>query len=124
MGRMDEILDELYLGIPKTYTSSDLEGYGDLFGIRTGLFFTPTDNIPSEWVGEGRLDVVLPLASPTAYEWSEVVGADWVAVSHGMAPPRFIFDGRNALDPVTMRAAGFEYVGVGRGPLLQDALRG
>ena len=57
-------------------------------------------------------------------EWIEIVGADWVAVSHGMAPPRFIFDGRNALDPVTMRAAGFEYVGVGRGPLLQDALRG
>ena len=57
-------------------------------------------------------------------EWSEIVGADWVAISHGMAPPRFIFDGRNALDPVTMRAAGFEYVGVGRGPLLQDALRG
>ena len=57
-------------------------------------------------------------------EWSEIVGADWVAISHGMAPPWFIFDGRNALDPVTMRAAGFEYVGVGCGPLLQDALRG
>ena len=57
-------------------------------------------------------------------EWSEIVGADWVAIGHGMAPPWFIFDGRNALDPVTMRAAGFEYVGVGRGPLLQDALRG
>ena len=57
-------------------------------------------------------------------EWSEIVGADWVAISHGMAPPRFVFDGSNALDPVNMRAAGFEYVGVGRGPLLQDALRG
>ena len=47
-------------------------------------------------------------------EWSEIVGADWVAISHGMAPPWFVFDGSNALDPVNMRAAGFEYVGVGR----------
>ena len=48
-------------------------------------------------------------------EWSEIAEADWAAVSCSMAPPRFIFDGRNALDPVTMRTAGFEYVGVGRG---------
>ena len=48
-------------------------------------------------------------------EWSEFAEADWAAVSRHMVLPRFILDGRNALDPVTMRAAGFEYVGVGRG---------
>ena len=48
-------------------------------------------------------------------EWSEIAEADWAAVSRHMVPPRFIFDGRNALDAMTMRAAGFEYVGVGRG---------
>ena len=48
-------------------------------------------------------------------EWNEIVEADWSAVSQVMSPPRFIFDGRNALDPEAMRKAGFEYVGVGRG---------
>ena len=36
------------------------------------------------------------------------------AVGRNMAPPRFIFDGRNALDPKVMRSAGFECRGVGR----------
>ena len=54
-------------------------------------------------------------------EWSEIAEADWAAVSRHMVPPRFIFDGRNALDPVTMRAAGFEYVGVGRSAELKES---
>lgn len=48
-------------------------------------------------------------------EWGEIVEADWAAVSRNMASPKFIFDGRNALDPVALKKAGFEYVGVGRG---------
>ena len=47
-------------------------------------------------------------------EWKDIVEADWVAVSRNMAIPKFIFDGRNALDPMTIEAAGLEYVGVGR----------
>ena len=54
-------------------------------------------------------------------EWKEIVEADWLAVSRGMVPPKFIFDGRNALDPTTMRAAGFEYVGVARGSIPQSS---
>ena len=30
-------------------------------------------------------------------EWSEIVRADWTAISCNMLPPRFVFDGRNAL---------------------------
>ena len=48
-------------------------------------------------------------------EWSEIDEADWAAVSRHMSPPRFIFDGRNTLNPMTMRTAGFEYLGVGHG---------
>ncbi len=55
-------------------------------------------------------------------EWSESVEADWAADSRNMASPKFVFDGRNALDPVTMRAAGFEYVGVGRGTDSKESL--
>lgn len=47
-------------------------------------------------------------------EWPEIVCADWVEVAERMAPPRFLFDGRNCLDPALMTAAGFEYRGVGR----------
>lgn len=47
-------------------------------------------------------------------EWEEIVEADWQAVARGMVPPRFIFDGRNVLDPRQMRSLGFEYAGVGR----------
>ena len=47
-------------------------------------------------------------------EWSEIVEADWAAIGQSMTPPRFIFDGRNALDPSEMNRLGFEYMGVGR----------
>ena len=62
------------------------------------------------------------LAAVVMTEWSEIAEADWAAVSRNMLPPRFVFDGRNALDPMTMRAAGFEYVGVGRGTVPNESL--
>ncbi len=50
-----------------------------------------------------------------ATEWEQVVNADWADISRCMRPPRFLFDGRNALDPLAMESLGFEYQGVGRG---------
>ena len=50
-------------------------------------------------------------------EWDEIVEADWATAKRLMAPPWFIFDGRNALDPQAMKSMGFEYVGVGRGSM-------
>ena len=47
-------------------------------------------------------------------EWPEIVGADWAPMAAGMRPPRFLFDGRNALDARRMARLGFEYMGVGR----------
>ena len=47
-------------------------------------------------------------------EWSEITDADWEAIARGMRPPRFVFDGRNALDAARIEALGFEYTGVGR----------
>jgi UDPglucose 6-dehydrogenase len=48
-------------------------------------------------------------------EWQDIVSADWTKIADLMAPPRLLFDGRNALDPAAMRALGFVYRGVGRG---------
>ena len=49
-------------------------------------------------------------------EWPEIVEAAWEELAERAKPPRFLFDGRNALDPARMRDLGFEYRGIGRGP--------
>ena len=48
-------------------------------------------------------------------EWPEIVDADWEELADRARPPRFLFDGRNALGPGRMRDLGFEYRGIGRG---------
>ena len=47
-------------------------------------------------------------------EWAEFVEADWRDIARSMRPPRFLFDGRNALDAAEMQRLGSEYIGVGR----------
>ena len=47
-------------------------------------------------------------------EWDQIVQADWRTIARQMCQPRFLFDGRNALEPAAMERLGFEYRGVGR----------
>ena len=47
-------------------------------------------------------------------EWPQFRELDWAAAGDRMRN-RLLVDGRNALDPETLRAAGFEYEGIGRG---------
>ena len=47
-------------------------------------------------------------------EWDEIVGADWDYITELMRPPKYIFDGRNALDAESMVNLGLDYIGVGR----------
>ncbi len=47
-------------------------------------------------------------------EWSEFGELDWAAMAAAMRGAVLI-DGRNYLDPETLRAAGFTYEGIGRG---------
>lgn len=46
-------------------------------------------------------------------EWKEFASLDWERIRKAMAHPTVI-DGRNLLDPVKMREAGFTYRGIGR----------
>ncbi len=46
-------------------------------------------------------------------EWPEFAELDWAAAAERMARP-LIVDGRNFLDSEALRAAGFEYEGIGR----------
>jgi UDPglucose 6-dehydrogenase len=47
-------------------------------------------------------------------EWGEFRELDWTAAAQAMAGT-LVVDGRNALDPGTVRAAGLVYEGIGRG---------
>ena len=49
-----------------------------------------------------------------ATEWPEIADADWRALVGLMRKPRLVFDGRNCVDGVAVRAGGGVYVGVGR----------
>ncbi len=46
-------------------------------------------------------------------EWSELVALDWAQVARAMSGD-LVIDGRNALDPAAVRAAGLTYEGIGR----------
>jgi UDPglucose 6-dehydrogenase len=46
-------------------------------------------------------------------EWPEFAELDWEALRDRMATPLLV-DGRNFLDPATVRSAGFTYEGIGR----------
>ncbi|MFP6875060.1 MAG: UDP-glucose/GDP-mannose dehydrogenase family protein [Verrucomicrobiales bacterium] len=49
-----------------------------------------------------------------ATDWPEFAAVDFDVLKSNMATP-LIFDGRNLLDPETMRKIGFSYSGIGRG---------
>ena len=49
-------------------------------------------------------------------EWREIVETDWSAVAEIMRPPKFVFDGRNALNRHALHRLGFECVGIGSPP--------
>ncbi len=53
-------------------------------------------------------------AAILATEWEEIVRADWRMLVGLMTADRVVFDGRNALDPDLIEAAGGRYIGVGR----------
>jgi UDPglucose 6-dehydrogenase len=46
-------------------------------------------------------------------EWPQLADVDWGEMARTMRARVFV-DGRNMLDPETMRAAGFTYEGIGR----------
>ena len=49
---------------PTSFTRKLLSEHPNLFAERSALFFTPTDRLPSQFVGIGALDVFLPICTP------------------------------------------------------------
>lgn len=57
---------------PAEFTAEQLARAKNLFHQRSALFFTPTEAVPEEWIGRGRLTVTLPIPFPNWYEFYEV----------------------------------------------------
>ena len=70
---METLLDDIFYEGPQVYTRGQLSDESELFRSRTALFYTPTENIPCQFVGSGTLDIRLPIAFPTSYEWQEIL---------------------------------------------------
>jgi UDPglucose 6-dehydrogenase len=63
---------------------------------------------------DSALDVVSDAdAVVLVTEWPEFLSLDWTAVAARMSG-QLVIDGRNALDPAVIRAAGLAYEGIGR----------
>jgi UDPglucose 6-dehydrogenase len=88
------------------------------------------DPVASERAGE-LLDSVEMAASAAAAlegadavvivtEWPEFAELDWAEAATRMARPLLV-DGRNFLDPDTLRAAGFDYEGIGKPQVIAAA---
>ena len=59
---------------PTVFDLSTLEMVPDLFRERAALFYTPTENLPPQFVGSGILRVTLPIVSPNMFEFYELRG--------------------------------------------------
>jgi hypothetical protein len=66
---MSSISDELGDKGPVSFRRSRLEKQKNLFAHRSALFYTPTGNLPVEYIGSGPLDIILPVVSP---DWTDV----------------------------------------------------
>lgn len=57
----DDLSKRLYYEGPTAFSRAELAAEPNPFAHRAALFFTPTKNIPDDWVGERPLTVRLPL---------------------------------------------------------------
>lgn len=62
------ISDEAHDNEPFAFSRERLERQRDLFAHRAALFHTPTPNLPEEYIGEGSLDITLPVVTPDFLE--------------------------------------------------------
>jgi hypothetical protein len=73
---------------------------------------------PNDLRGVDQVDTVADAiagadAAVVVTEWPELATLDWAALASTMKTP-VVIDGRNMLDPVEMRAAGYRYEAIGR----------
>jgi hypothetical protein len=57
---------------PVSFTRHSLQKQEHLFAHRCALFYTPTENIPVDYIGSGPLDITLPVAPPDCTDSWEI----------------------------------------------------
>lgn len=57
---------------PVSFTNRILQKQEPLFAHRCALFYTPTENIPADYIGSGPLDITLPVAPPDYTDFFEI----------------------------------------------------
>lgn len=87
-------------------TAYDPKGMGRIGDLAIGSKIRLTSS--AEEAAQGAEALII------ATEWPEFARVDFRAVRESMLAP-LLFDGRNLLDPATMRKHGFDYHGIGRG---------
>lgn len=65
-------ISEIIMEGPVAFSRDDLLKQDNLFAHRAALFYTPTCNIPKQYVGRGDLDIVLPIVTPDYTELFEL----------------------------------------------------
>ncbi len=77
--------------------------------------------LPSEWLSSGRLELVSQQYDVLPDADALILVTEWKPFRHPnfdqvkkLLKQSVIFDGRNLYDPAYLRAAGFEYMGIGR----------
>jgi UDPglucose 6-dehydrogenase len=89
---------------------ADVVAYDPVAGRRA------SELLPSVEMAGSALDALAGVdAAILVTEWREFAELDWAEAGSRMAR-RLIVDGRNFLDPATLRDAGFEYEGIGKAP--------
>lgn len=71
---MDSLSQHVYYNGPTEFSSGQVGTQPGLFWHRAALFLTPTDSIPSQFVGNGPLNVTLPMPTPDYLEVQELQG--------------------------------------------------
>ena len=66
------ISDDIYYNGPIAFSRQRLAQQAHLFAHRAALFYTPTESIPSSFIGSGMLDTRLPVPTPDATEFGEI----------------------------------------------------
>jgi len=69
---MSSLLDVINYNGVRAFEREELNSRTNLFDDRAALYYTPTCNIPKYWVGEGDLDISVPLAIPKVDQMNEM----------------------------------------------------
>lgn len=65
-------ISEIIMEGPIVFSKEDLLEQDNLFAHRAALFYTPTCNILSKYIGKGEIDIVLPIVTPDYTELFEL----------------------------------------------------